>query len=134
MVAAILNLGVALGRPFIGYLSHRLGRVEVARVATFSWGILVFALWLPSTNYGVLVTFASVSGAILEVLFLSPNIGWHIVFVGKSTHVRVVEGTKKEKHGVLHHFITQYLRVAILRSMNERVINKSSAALMSVQQ
>lgn len=68
-VAAILNLGAALGRPFIGYVSDRFGRVEVAGVATFSCGILVFALWLPSTNYGVLVTFALISGAILGIFW-----------------------------------------------------------------
>ncbi|KAI4592682.1 hypothetical protein KJ359_010584 [Pestalotiopsis sp. 9143b] len=68
-VAAILNLGAALGRPFIGYVSDRFGRVEVAGVATFSCGILVFALWLPSTNYGLLVTFALISGAILGIFW-----------------------------------------------------------------
>ncbi|KAK6223266.1 hypothetical protein LQW54_000383 [Pestalotiopsis sp. IQ-011] len=68
-VAAILNLGAALGRPFIGYVSDRFGRVEVAGSATFSCGILVFALWMPSTNYGVLVTFALISGAILGIFW-----------------------------------------------------------------
>ncbi|KAI0450505.1 MFS transporter, MCP family, solute carrier family 16, member 6 [Xylaria acuta] len=68
-VAAILNGGAAIGRPFIGYLSDRYGRVEVAGIATFSCGILVFALWLPTTNYGALVTFAFVSGSILGIFW-----------------------------------------------------------------
>ncbi|KAI0848042.1 MFS transporter, MCP family, solute carrier family 16, member 6 [Daldinia vernicosa] len=68
-VAAVLNLGAAIGRPFIGYVSDRFGRVEVAGVATFSCGVLVSALWLPTTNYGVLITFALVSGAILGIFW-----------------------------------------------------------------
>ncbi|KAI0546371.1 MFS transporter, MCP family, solute carrier family 16, member 6 [Xylaria curta] len=66
-VAAILNLGAAIGRPCIGYVSDRLGRVEVAGVATWSCGILVFVLWLPSTSYGALIVFALISGAILGI-------------------------------------------------------------------
>ncbi|KAI0411749.1 MFS transporter, MCP family, solute carrier family 16, member 6 [Xylaria grammica] len=68
-VAAVLNLGAAVGRPLIGFASDRYGRVEVAGVATFSCGILVFALWLPSTNYAVLVIFALISGSILGIFW-----------------------------------------------------------------
>lgn len=66
-VAAMLNLGAAIGRPIIGYVSDRYGRVEVAGIATFSCGILVFVLWLPTTNYGVLVAFSLISGGILGI-------------------------------------------------------------------
>ncbi|TGJ86854.1 hypothetical protein E0Z10_g1869 [Xylaria hypoxylon] len=68
-VAAILNLGAAVGRPFLGFLSDRYGRVEVAGVATFSCGILVFTLWLPSTEYSVLVVFAFIGGSILGIFW-----------------------------------------------------------------
>ncbi|KAI6084710.1 MFS transporter, MCP family, solute carrier family 16, member 6 [Hypoxylon rubiginosum] len=67
-VAAMLNLGAAIGRPIIGYLSDKFGRVEVAGIATFSCSVLVFALWLPSTDYGTLLAFALISGAILGVI------------------------------------------------------------------
>ncbi|KAI0114105.1 MFS transporter, MCP family, solute carrier family 16, member 6 [Nemania sp. FL0031] len=66
-VAAILNLGVAFGRPCIGYFSDRFGRVEVAGIATWSCGVLVFVLWLPSTSYAALVAFALISGSILGI-------------------------------------------------------------------
>lgn len=68
-VAAMLNLGAALGRPLIGYASDRYGRVEVAGVLTFACGILVFTMWVLATNYGVLVAFALISGAILGVFW-----------------------------------------------------------------
>lgn len=67
IVAAMLNLGAALGRPIIGYMSDKFGRVEVAGIATFVCGVLVFVLWLPSTSFGALITFALLSGAILGI-------------------------------------------------------------------
>ncbi|KAI1425613.1 MFS transporter, MCP family, solute carrier family 16, member 6 [Xylaria sp. FL1777] len=39
-VVALLNLGAAIGRPFLGYLSDRYGRLEVAGISTFSCGTL----------------------------------------------------------------------------------------------
>jgi len=68
-VAAILNLGAAFGRPLIGYASDRWGRVEVAGILTFTCGILVFVLWMPTTLYSVLLVFAFISGAILGVFW-----------------------------------------------------------------
>lgn len=68
-IAAVLNLGAALGRPIIGYASDRLGRLEVAGVLTFTCGILVFAMWIPASAYGTLIAFSLISGAILGVFW-----------------------------------------------------------------
>lgn len=62
-VAALLNLGAAVGRPIVGHVSDRMGRVQVACLLTFGCGILIFAVWLPSTSYGALLVFAIVGGA-----------------------------------------------------------------------
>ncbi|KAJ4163568.1 hypothetical protein LMH87_005289 [Akanthomyces muscarius] len=70
IVAAMLNLGTALGRPFVGYASDKLGRVEVAGVSTFTCGVLVLSMWLPSTNFGALIAFAIISGAILGIFWV----------------------------------------------------------------
>jgi MFS family permease len=80
-VAAILNLGAAIGRPFIGYVSDQYGRVEVAGTATFSCGILVFALWLPTTHYGVLITFALISGSILGIFWAVSTYPYHVLYL-----------------------------------------------------
>ena len=69
-VAALLNLGAAIGRPMIGYASDRLGVVEVTAVLTFVCGILCFVLWIPATSFVPLVIFALLSGAILGVFWV----------------------------------------------------------------
>jgi MFS family permease len=73
VVAAVLNLGAAFGRPAIGYASDRYGRVEVAGILTFVCGVLVFAMWVPATIYSVLVIFSFVSGSILGVFWAVSN-------------------------------------------------------------
>ena len=50
-------------------MSDRYGRIEVAGITTFSCGVLVFILWLPTTNYYVLIVFALLSGAILGIFW-----------------------------------------------------------------
>lgn len=64
-VNAILNLGVAIGRPAMGFLSDRFGRIELAGITTFVNAVLVFAIWVPAKSYGVLLLFALLSGMIV---------------------------------------------------------------------
>ncbi|KAJ5440714.1 hypothetical protein N7491_003120 [Penicillium cf. griseofulvum] len=71
IVNAILNLGTAIGRPLIGISSDYFGRIEVAGLLTCFCGVTCFAIWLPSTSYGVLVLFAFISGAILGVFWVT---------------------------------------------------------------
>ncbi|GME53083.1 Major facilitator superfamily [Neofusicoccum parvum] len=70
-VTAFLNLGTAVGRPLVGLASDRYGRIEVAGLSTFVCAIFVFAIWIPSNSYGVLVFFAVVSGTILGVMWMT---------------------------------------------------------------
>ena len=79
-VAAILNLGSALGRPFLGHACDRFGRVEVATISALACGILCFALWMPTTSYGVLILFAFINGTILGLFWVvsNPPIGFLI--------------------------------------------------------
>lgn len=69
-VTALLNLGTALGRPFIGGISDHFGRIETAGFITFLTAISVFAIWLPATSYGVSIFFVIVNGAILGVFWV----------------------------------------------------------------
>ncbi|KAI4226650.1 MAG: hypothetical protein L6R36_003016 [Xanthoria steineri] len=67
----VLNLGTAVGRPFIGYLSDRCGRIKVPAFLTLVCGISCFAIWLPATSFGVTLLFALISGAILGVFWVT---------------------------------------------------------------
>jgi nitrate/nitrite transporter NarK len=69
-ITGFVNLGTALGRPFIGVLSDRYGRIEVAGLLTLVCSISVFAIWLPAESYGVTILFAVIIGAILGVFWV----------------------------------------------------------------
>ena len=70
ILTAVLNLGTGFGRPAIGLISDRYGRLEVAAGLTLFNGIIVFAIWLPANNFGVLIFFAIVSGACLGTYWM----------------------------------------------------------------
>jgi len=73
MVTALLNLGTVLGRSFIGVVSDRYGRIEVAGLLTFVCGVSVFAIWLPATSFWITTVFAISNGAILGVFWVVRN-------------------------------------------------------------
>lgn len=70
VVTALLNLGTALGRPFIGVVSDRFGRIETSGLITLLCSISVFAIWLPATSYGVTVFFVIINGGMLGVFWV----------------------------------------------------------------
>ena len=67
---ALLNVGTAVGRPFIGIASDRFGRFKVAGGLTLLCGLSCFAIWIPASTFGVTVLFALLSGAILGVFWM----------------------------------------------------------------
>lgn len=69
-VTAFLNLGIALGRPFIGILSDRFGRIETAGTLTLICGLTIFAFWLPATSYWGCILFAFMNGPVFGVYWV----------------------------------------------------------------
>ena len=72
-IVAFTNLGTAIGRPCVGLLSDRYGRIEVAGLFTFTCGVICFAIWLPASSFGATVLFAILSGAILGIFWMASN-------------------------------------------------------------
>ncbi|KXJ92559.1 major facilitator superfamily domain-containing protein [Microdochium bolleyi] len=64
VVQALLNLGLGIGRPVVGYYSDRVGRINIAMGTTAVCAVLIFALWVPAHSYGILLTFALLAGTV----------------------------------------------------------------------
>lgn len=86
-VTAFLNLGTALGRPFIGILSDRFGRIETAGAITLLCALSVFAIWIPANSYGVSIFYAIVNGGILGVFWVVSSARSRLTY-GILTHDR----------------------------------------------
>ena len=82
---AFLDLGTAVGRPWVGVASDRFGRIEVAGGLTLLCGVLVLAMWVPSSSFGLTVVFALISGAILGVYWVVSSV--HPLLTGFLTNV-----------------------------------------------
>lgn len=65
IIGAMLNLGLGIGRPLIGYYSDVLGRINMASIMTAICGIFCLAIWVPAETFPVLVVFALLSGSVM---------------------------------------------------------------------
>ncbi|KIW99402.1 uncharacterized protein Z518_11390 [Rhinocladiella mackenziei CBS 650.93] len=63
IVITILNVGTAIGRPFVGVLSDHFGRMTVACILTASNTALAYAIWIPTESYGLLIFLSLILGA-----------------------------------------------------------------------
>lgn len=59
---ALLNLGLGVGRPFVGYVSDSLGRINMALAMTCLCAILCFGLWIPARTFPSLAAFSLLAG------------------------------------------------------------------------
>ena len=64
LVGALLNLGLAVGRPVVGYCSDAFGRINMAATMTALCGMLCLAVWIPAQSFAVLMVFALASGTV----------------------------------------------------------------------
>lgn len=62
VVQAMLNLGLGVGRPVVGYYSDKVGRINMAMTMTWICAFLCFAIWIPAHSYPMLITFALLVG------------------------------------------------------------------------
>lgn len=64
IIGALMNLGQMLGRPLMGLVSDRYGRINVAFCLTFLCSIFCFAFWIPAKSMALLSFFAILGGAL----------------------------------------------------------------------
>jgi len=62
LASALLNLGQALGRPLVGALSDRFGRMRVATLASGFCGMLCMVFWPFTTGKASLFAFSILAG------------------------------------------------------------------------
>jgi MFS family permease len=71
MIPAFFMFGQAIGRPCVGWLSDRFGRITLTFIMSFITGILIFALWINAKTFGVLLAFALVGGLSAGVFWVN---------------------------------------------------------------
>ena len=64
IVGALLNLGQGLGRPIVGLISDRYGRINMGAFFSLLCGIFCIAVWIPTSNMGVACFFAIIVGTV----------------------------------------------------------------------
>jgi MFS family permease len=79
-ITALMNAGTALGRPCIGLLSDRYGRIEVAGFTTLACSLAIWVFWIPAQSYGLTVVFAVLSGAIAGVFWMVCSISTELFY------------------------------------------------------
>ncbi|KAK1705480.1 major facilitator superfamily domain-containing protein [Colletotrichum acutatum] len=61
-VSAVFMLGQAVGRPVIGWLSDRFGRINITYLMTLVTGILSLVFWVNAKSFAALIAFALIVG------------------------------------------------------------------------
>ena len=64
IIGAMLNLGLTVGRPIVGYCSDHFGRITVPTIVTAFCGLYCLAIWIPAHSFGVLILFSLLAGTV----------------------------------------------------------------------
>ncbi|ODV96592.1 hypothetical protein PACTADRAFT_28604, partial [Pachysolen tannophilus NRRL Y-2460] len=66
-LTALLNVGQILGRPLIGFLADKFGRVNFSIIGTNLMVILIFAFWINAKTYASLIALALIMGFAMPI-------------------------------------------------------------------
>ena len=64
IVGAMVNLGMAVGRPLVGFYSDSIGGINIAAGATFFGSLVCYVVWMFANSYGVLILAAVLGGSV----------------------------------------------------------------------
>lgn len=71
LLGALVNLGQVVGRPGVGFLSDRFGRLNVSTLMTFISGLLCFLFWNFAVEYATIMAFSVVIGLFIGTFWAS---------------------------------------------------------------
>lgn len=71
LISALFMLGQAIGRPAIGGLSDRFGRINITLLMTFMAGVFLLVIWINAKTFGVLILFALLVGFTAGVFWVN---------------------------------------------------------------
>lgn len=69
LCGALANLGMAIGRPTVGFFSDRVGRINMVLLATFLCAIFCLAIWTSANTYSVLLAFSILGGTVCGTFY-----------------------------------------------------------------
>lgn len=70
-LAALLSAGMAIGRPGLGFIADRVGRINAAIFFTLVSATFILAIWLPSKSYSPLIVFVLLEGTVAGTFWSS---------------------------------------------------------------
>lgn len=70
-VLALLSAAQIIGRPAVGFLSDRFGRVNVTMCITTILGILCFTFWIPATTFSSLAAYGFINGCMVGTIWVN---------------------------------------------------------------
>jgi len=71
VITGMFSLGIMIGRPTMGFLADRVGRINLSILCTIGTALTCFFIWMFATSYGVLIFFAITHG--IAVFQYVPN-------------------------------------------------------------
>ncbi|KAK6198118.1 monocarboxylate transporter [Scheffersomyces amazonensis] len=70
IVAAMVSLGIIIGRPIVGVLADKYGAITISTVSYLASGILILAMWIPARNYATAIVLAILNGILSGAVFV----------------------------------------------------------------
>lgn len=64
IIGAMVNLGMAVGRPIVGFYSDSIGGINMAMGATFFGSLVCYFVWMFADSYGILILAAVLGGSV----------------------------------------------------------------------
>lgn len=62
VVTGMFSAGIMIGRPTMGFLADRIGRINLSIICTIGTALTCFFIWMFATSYGVMIFFATIHG------------------------------------------------------------------------